>query len=173
MNALARQNERAKRNARDATEFSNRVDFIALQMFKAGIPLYQLREIHPGLRERDYVEIEFQYIGMANPRNRRARRARESISKANDRRLTRAFEQVAPRVEFIMSVLTPEGKKAVAKAVKGHPNPEGRYAPTTFDSADAAETRRALWEASITERLFAKQFRRPVAATKKVALDGH
>jgi hypothetical protein len=162
MNALARQNERAKRNARDATGFGNRVNSIALEMFKAGIGIERLREIHPGLRERDYAEIAFQHAGMGNPRNRRARRARESISKANDRRLARAFERVAPRVEFVMSVLTPEGKKAVAKAVKGHPSPEGRYAPTAFDSADAAETRRALWEASTTERLFAKQFRRPV-----------
>jgi len=132
----------------------------------------ELREMLPGLRERDYVEIAWNLRRLTTPANRHERRALASRQKRARRATERLIELRLDAYEAILAMFTPDEKAAYDHAVKNkRPHPDGSFAPTAPDS-ELTELRRSLFEMALAFRMHNRKARAVRRAQKMAASMG-
>ena len=109
----------------------------------------------PDLTDRDAKFVAYEVgVRLDPPRNRHERRAHYARDKKIVRAYNRVIERAMPRYEYLLSILTEDGKKAYRERLKtATPHPDGRWADSATDSPAVKEARRALYELFLLETL--------------------
>jgi hypothetical protein len=146
---------RDKKTALHDLESRLPVHYVPAQYVKTGADPSKVREDIPGLRERDYQDIDkmIAWLKSETRANRHERRAKA----ARERRVTRAYEKRIglnlDKYGVLLGMFSPQTKRVYDRILKRGPNPESPLFPHMLDSEDLAETKRSYWEMLVAFRL--------------------